>query len=274
MGITHHVHYELMTRSGILEIHAGVGAAKLARFAVRVGDAVHLDAFLVFADRRPDAVGVSRAFHFGALVRLADPVRLAHQDVAVRHCLALDLFAFVFLANALCLFFVIAVIMAGAFHLLTFQVFAAMLFGTVRVGSTFVFDTFVFGTSALAILAALDELAGRMTLAFRLEACVGLFVAQFVSGAIDSGCTFHFLTFAIDAFGGSIFGEEADAMFVRATFLLHTFCILAKLFVAIAVAFVRALDRLAFVVDTMLGGATCLTHFVAATFNFDTCVWL
>lgn len=30
MGITHHVHYEFMTGCGILEIHAGVGAAELA----------------------------------------------------------------------------------------------------------------------------------------------------------------------------------------------------------------------------------------------------
>lgn len=63
---------------GILEIHTGVGATKLSRFAVRVGDAFHLDAFLVLANGGSDAVGVSRAFHLATFVTFADPVRLAH----------------------------------------------------------------------------------------------------------------------------------------------------------------------------------------------------
>jgi len=272
--VLHIMYIMTLRRWGILEIHASVGAAKLSRFAVRVGDALHLDAFLIFADRRSDAVGVSRAFHFAAFVRFADPVRLAHKNMAVGHGFALHLFAFVFLADAFCVFLVRTMVMTCTFNLLTFQVFAAMLFGTVRVGATFVFDTFVLGTCAFAVLASFDELARSMTFAFWLEASIRLFVAQFVGLAVDSGCTFHLLTFAVDTFGGSIFSEESVAMFVRATFLLDTFRILAELFVAIAVAFVGALDRLAFVVDAMLGDATCLTHFVAATFNFDTDVWL
>lgn len=194
--------------------------------------------------------------------------------MAVWHSLTLHLFAFVFFADALGVFLVRTMVMTSAFNLLTFQVFAAMLFGTVRVGATFVFDTFVLGTCAFSVLAALDEFARSVTFAFWLEASVRLFVAQFVGGAVDSGCTFHLLTFAVDTFCGRLFAEESDAMFVRATFLLDTFRILAELFVAIAVAFVCALDRLAFVVDAMLGDATCLTHFVAATFNFDANVWL
>ena len=92
--------------------------------------------------------------------------------MAVGHSFALHLFAFVFLADAFCVFLVRTMVMTCTFNLLTFQVFAAMLFGTVRVGATFVFDTFVLGTCAFAVLAAFDELARSMTFAFWLEARV------------------------------------------------------------------------------------------------------